>query len=89
MTIDRELYRRADQAYRRAYDAESEARTRCAGSLSSRDAWRQYADLVEFCWRLAPQQSPHQRREHLAAWDRYYAAVQRLETWREGHGLKP
>jgi hypothetical protein len=89
MTIDRELYAKAYQAYRRAQDAEREQRARRAGRLSSHDAWRQYADLVEFCWRLAPQQSPHERHEHLAAWDRYYEAVQRLETWRSSHGVEP
>jgi hypothetical protein len=88
MKIDRELYRRAYQAYRRAQEAESEERAQRAGTLSSHDAWQQYAGLVELCWRLTPQQSPRERHEHLAAWDRYYEAVQRLETWRESHGVE-
>ena len=87
MTIDRELYRMAYQAYRQANDAETAERMRRAGGLSSHDAWRQYAELVELCWRLAPEQSPHGRHEHLAAWDRYYEAIQRLETWRQTRGI--
>jgi hypothetical protein len=89
MTIDRELYREVYQAYRWTNDAEAEERARQAGRLSSRDAWRQYADLVELCWRLAPTQSSHERLEHLAAWGRYYEAVQQLQAWRESHAVQP
>ena len=54
--------------------------------LTADEAWRRYVALVEFCWRLSPQSSQHQRDEKLAAFDRYYAAVQRLEEERRVHG---
>jgi hypothetical protein len=87
MTIDRELYGKAYQAYRLAHDAEVEEHGRRTGEISSRDAWQRYSDLVDLCWRLAPRQSQYQRREHMAAWDRYYEAIQRLEAWRRTHGV--
>ncbi len=86
MLLDKDLYRRAYESYREWNDVEAAERARSAGRLSAAEAWRQYVDLVEFCWRLAPEPSVHQRREKLAAIDRYYDAVQRLEERRQAHG---
>lgn len=86
MQLDTNLYRQAYAAYREWNAAETAERARDAGRLSPSEAWRQYADLVEFCWRLAPEPSAHQRREKLAALDRYYEAVRRLEAQRQPHG---
>ena len=61
-------------------------RIRNAGRLSPQEAWRRYVELVEFCWKLCPQQSPAQRREKLAALERYYDSVRRLEAWRKARG---
>lgn len=64
--------------------AEAAERARSAGRLSPAGAWRQYADLVGFCWQLAPEPSTHQRRDKVAALDRYYA-VRRLAERRQTH----
>ena len=86
MILDKDLYRRAYESYREWNDVEAAERAHSAGRLSPAEAWRQYADLVEFCWRLSPEPSAHQRREKLAALDRYYDAVRRLEERRQTHG---
>jgi len=86
MELDKNLYRQAYAAYREWNAAEAVARARDAGRLSPAEAWRQYADLVEFCWRLAPEPSAHQRREKLAALERYYEAVRRLGERGQTHG---
>lgn len=86
MQLDNDLYRQAYAAYREWNAAEAAARAHDVGQLSAAEAWRQYADLVEFCWRLAPEPSVYQRREKLAALDRYYEAVHRLEERRRIHG---
>lgn len=86
MKQDSDLYRQAYAAYREWNAAEAAERARDAGRLSPMEAWRQYADLVEFCWRLAPEPSAYQRQEKLAAVDRYHDAVRRLEKRRRPHG---
>lgn len=86
MELDKDLYRQAYATYREWNAAEAAERARHTGWLSPAEAWRQYADLVEFCWRLAPEPSAYQRREKLAALDRYYDAVRRLEERRRTHG---
>ena len=86
MTLDKMLYQRAYRSYRKWNEAEAAGRARDAAMLTSIEAWHRYVALVEFCWRLSPQPSQHQRDEKLAALDRYYAAVQRLEERRRGRG---
>lgn len=86
MAIDKTLYRAAYEQYRQWNEAEELERARNAGQLSPAEAWRRYVALVEFCWRLATEQSEQQRSQRLADWDRYYERVQRLETWRRARG---
>ena len=86
MTLDKMLYQQAYYSYRQWNEMEANARVRDAAMLTSIEAWRRYVALVEFCWRLSPQPSQHQRDEKLAALDRYYAAVQRLEERRRACG---
>jgi hypothetical protein len=86
MTLDKMLYQQAYRSYRQWNEAEANARARDARVLTADEAWRRYVALVEFCWRLSPQSSQHQRDEKLAAFDRYYAAVQRLEERRRASG---
>lgn len=86
MKLDKELYRQAYALYRQWNEAEMVDRARNAGKLSPAEAWRQYVALVEFCWKLCPQQSDWQRTRHLADLDRYYARIQKLETWRQMRG---
>lgn len=84
MGLDKELYRQAYQAFRewsKAYE-----RVRAREHLSPAELWQRYVALVEFCWRLCPQPSAHQRSEKIAALNRYYERVQRLEHWRQAHG---
>jgi hypothetical protein len=84
--IDATLYRQAYEQYRQWNEAELADRVRNAGKLSPQEAWRQYVALVEFCWKMCPQQSEWQRKQKLADLDRYYAAVRKLEAWRRARG---
>ncbi len=87
--LDKTLYRQAYEQYQRWNEAEEMERIRRAGRISPQEAWRQYVELVEFCWKLCPQQSEAQRREKLAALERYYESVRRLEEWRRARGEAP
>jgi GH24 family phage-related lysozyme (muramidase) len=84
--IDAALYRQAYEQYRQWNEAELAERARNAGRLTPEQAWRQYVALVEFCWKMCPQQSEWQRVQKLADLDRYYAAVRKLEAWRRARG---
>ena len=86
MTLDKMPYQQAYRSYQQWNEAEAASRARDATMLTSTEAWRRYVALVEFCWLLSPQPSQHQRDEKLAAFDRYYAAVQRLEERRRASG---
>ncbi len=86
MALDKALYQQAFRAYREWNEIEAAGRARDAGQLAPSEAWRRYVALVEFCWRLSPEPSQHQRQEKLAALDRYYTAVQRLEERRRADG---
>ncbi len=86
MKLDKELYRQAYQQYRRWNQAELVDRARNAGKLSPSEAWRQYVALVEFCWKLYPQQSEWQRKQKLQDLARYHERVRTLEAWRGAHG---
>jgi hypothetical protein len=86
MKLDKELYRQAYQQYRRWNEAELVDRARNAGQLAPEVAWRQYVALVEFCWKLYPEQSEWQRKQKLADLERYYASLRKLEAWRREHG---
>lgn len=84
--MDKSLYRRAYEQYRQWNEAREAERARDGGRLSPEEAWRRYVELVEFCWKLCPQQSETQRREKLAALERYYERVRRMEAWRQSRG---
>ncbi|MBX7235450.1 MAG: hypothetical protein K1X65_13780 [Caldilineales bacterium] len=84
--IDKELYRQAHELHNAWNEFDEAERIRKAGTLTPAEAWRQYVDLVEFIWRMVPEQSARERAEHLAALDLYYERVQRLEAWRKEQG---
>jgi len=86
MTLDKDLYRRAYEQHRRWNEAELADRARNAGKLSPAEAWKQYLALVEFCWKLYPQQSEWQREQKLADLAQYHERVKRLEAWRRARG---
>ena len=86
VTLDKELYRQAYEQYRQWNEAELIERARNAGKLSPAEAWRQYVALVEFCWKLCPQQSDWQRELKLADVAQYYERVKKLEAWRRTRG---
>jgi len=86
ISLDKDLYRRAYDQYRQWNDLIARERQQQAGQLSPAEAWRRYVELVEFCWRLSPEPGRWQRQEKLAALERYYDAVQKLEVWRREHG---
>ena len=82
--LDKELYRNALEQYRLWNEAEAErARSQ---QLSPAEGWRRYVELVDFCLRLAPEQSRQQREQRLADWDRYYQRVKQFEAWRRSRG---
>ncbi len=81
--IDGALYRDALKQYKQWNEAELIEQLRNAGKTPPEKKLRQYFELVEFCRRLNPQQSEWQRADKLAALDRYYEAVRKLEEWRK------
>lgn len=83
--LDKELYRQAQEYYRQWNDAKLRERAEMAGRLSSSEAFRQYAGLVDFIWQLCPDPPARQRQEKIEAWERYYAQIQKLEAWRRTH----
>ena len=85
MGIDKELYRRTYAHYEKWSDAKLLERARMAKKLSSAEAFRQYANLVEFVWKITPGPDARQRDEKLEALSRYYAEIQKLEAWRRTH----
>ncbi len=82
MALDKNLYRRAYALYEQWSDAKLIERAENAGKLSPAEAFRQYADLVEFFWKLNSKPDNRQREEKLKALERYYAQIQKLEAWR-------
>ncbi len=88
MTIDKALYRQAQEWYRQWNDAERKARWEAAGKLTPQEAWEQYVDLWEFGWRTNVQPSQHQIVQKVEALERYYDRVVKLEAWRSSRGSK-
>jgi hypothetical protein len=86
MKLDKALYRQAYESLRQWQEAKDAERARESALLSPAEGWRRYVELVEFCWHLCPEQSPHERQEKLEALNRYYERVQKLEAWRQSRG---
>lgn len=82
MALDKELYCRAYALHEQWSDAKLIERAENASRLSPTEAFRQYADLVEFFWKISPEPDHRQREEKLKAWDRYYVQIQKFEAWR-------
>jgi hypothetical protein len=89
MTLDKELYRKAYQLYREWNEEELRWRVRHTGQLSPQEGWKRYADLWEFCMKLAPTPSEQQRKIRSAEREAYYDRMQRIESWRRTHGKIP
>jgi len=88
MAIDKVLYRQAQEWYRQWNEAERKVRWEEAGKLTPKEAWEKYVGLWEFLMKLAPDLSERQRQRTLAAWEQYYARVQKMEAWRRSHGKR-
>lgn len=88
MSIDKTLYRQAQEWYRQANEAERKARWDEAGKLSPQAAWQQYVDLWEFGWKTNAQPNQHQLRQKIESQERYYERVVKLEAWRRSRGNK-
>ena len=86
MAIDKDLYNAAYQQYKRWNTEKLIDQAQIAHRLSAAEAWARYVDLVEFCWRLNPEQSQRQRAQTLHEWDRYYSQVRLFEARRQAHG---
>jgi hypothetical protein len=86
MTIDKELYRQAQEWYREWNVAEERERYDNAGKLSPQESWKQYVALWELAMKLSPEQSPRQRQLRLTEWDEYYSRVQGFESRRRWRG---
>jgi len=83
---DNELYRQTYAQWQGWSEAAEKERLLAAAQLSSGERWRQFQALVEFSRNIQPELSPYERSEKLAAIDRYYEAVRRMEEWRRQHG---
>jgi hypothetical protein len=88
MPLDPNIIREAQAAYRQWNEAELRDRLHAADKPSTQETWRQYVALVEFCWKLAPQQSEQQRLQKTASLVEYYDRIQKLEAWRQLHGKR-
>jgi hypothetical protein len=86
MQLDKELYRKVYALHQQSSDAKLLERARLHSALSSAEAFKQYAELVEFVWKICPEPSAWQRQEKLESLNRYYDAVQRLEARRRNRG---
>ena len=84
--LDKELYRQAYALHRQSNEAKLDERISMHKELTAAEAFKQYADLVELMWRLCPEPSEWQREEKLESLNRYYDAIQRLETRRRNRG---
>jgi hypothetical protein len=86
MKLDKELYRKAYELHQQSSDAKLVERAHLHRELTSAEAFKQYADLVEFIWRICPEPSEWQREEKLESLNRYYTAIQRFEARRRNRG---
>ncbi len=80
MKIDATLYRQAYEQYRQWNEAELAERLRNAGKLTPEQAWRQYVALVEFCWKMCPQQSEWQRKQKLEILTEYQRLLAKVKV---------
>ncbi len=83
--IDKELYRQAYAEMQRWSEFAEKERLLAAARLSPEERWLQFQTLVAFSRNIQPVSSAYDRREKLAAVDRYLDAVQRLQEWRRQH----
>ncbi len=88
-TLDKKLYRQVYNQYQQWNEAEFVDRVKNAGKLSPAETFQRYVSLVEFCWKLCPQQSESQRKQKLVSIERYYDRVKKLEAWRRSNEKKP
>jgi hypothetical protein len=86
MSLDPKLIREAQEAYRQWNEAELRDKLHAVNKLSAQEAWQQYVALVEFCWKLAPEQSKWQHAQKQKALSQYYERIQILEAWRQRRG---
>ena len=86
MQIDKELYRKAYASLREWSEAERLERIRDARRLTPQERWQQFVDLVDFSLRIAAPESEEIRSRKMAALDRYYERVRRMEAGRRARG---
>jgi len=84
--IDKELYRKAYESLRQWSEAERIERIRDARRLTPQERWRQFVDLVDFSLRIAAPESERLRSQKIAAIDRYYERVRKMEVGRRARG---
>jgi hypothetical protein len=83
--LDKELYREAYVRWQEWSEAAEDERLLALAKLSPGERWRQFQALVAFSRSIQPELSPYERAEKIAAIDRYYEAVRRLQEWRQQH----
>ena len=88
MAINKEAYRKAQEYYRQWNEAELKERIRNAGKLTPEEGWEQYRSLVEFCWKLSPQQSEWQQKKKLEAITSYYDKIKKFQALGKGRWKK-
>ncbi|MEK7442718.1 MAG: hypothetical protein AABZ78_18090 [Chloroflexota bacterium] len=80
--LDKALYREVYQSFKYLNDFDMRPH---ANKLSG---WTQFVDLWEFGWQMGVKQTPQQQTQKMEEWNRYYANIQKLETWRRKNGKK-
>lgn len=86
MALDKELYRWAYEQYRQWNEAKLLERVRNAGQLTPQQAWQQYVALWEFGRKMNLKPSQWETGQKLAALEKYYTRLTKLEQWRREHG---
>lgn len=69
--------------YRRWNEDKFHEDVRAAGSKTVEDKWRQYLELIEFCWTLKPERSSHGDRQNQEDWEDYHLTMLSFEEKRK------
>jgi hypothetical protein len=81
MSIDRELYRKANELHSKWNLSERIDRAYNAGKRTPLECWREYIAWWEFLVNNFPMPSELQQVKRLKDWTDYYTRIQSFEAW--------